>query len=50
MSKCSLVRQCPGLQLDDYKIIPLNNKINNAENLDMFFGSAVHITDIPGYR
>ncbi|KAL3981791.1 EGF-like domain family protein [Acanthocheilonema viteae] len=46
-----VVRQCPGLQLDDYETIPVNNKKDNAEaNLEMFFESATHIADTPGYR
>lgn len=45
MLKFSLVRQCPGLQLDDYETIHVNYKKDNTEaNLGMF------ISDTPGYR
>ncbi|EJW81481.1 hypothetical protein WUBG_07610 [Wuchereria bancrofti] len=45
-----IVRQCPGLQLDDYETIPVNNKQDIAEdNLKMFSESAIHVKDTPGY-
>ncbi|VDO22334.1 unnamed protein product [Brugia timori] len=45
-----IVRQCPGLQLDDYETIPVNNKQDITEDhLRMFFESATHIKDTPGY-
>ncbi|KAM3726913.1 Neurogenic locus Notch protein [Dirofilaria immitis] len=45
-----IVRRCPGLELDGYEVISMNNKTDNAEtNLEMFFQSATHIVDTPGY-
>uniref|UniRef100_A0A8R1TU78 Uncharacterized protein n=1 Tax=Onchocerca volvulus TaxID=6282 RepID=A0A8R1TU78_ONCVO len=45
-----IAKKCPGLQLDDYDVIPANNKANNGmTHLEMFFQSTAHIVDTPGY-
>uniref|UniRef100_A0A915Q329 Uncharacterized protein n=1 Tax=Setaria digitata TaxID=48799 RepID=A0A915Q329_9BILA len=46
-----IVRKCPGLLLDDYRIIlPTNKTVISEVNSETFHEPAMHIADIPGYR